>query len=184
MSTSSLDQLRSLLETEGALPQVLPPQLQQPQRVQPQPQVQQQQPYSSRPAASGSGPIVVGSPSVTSPAQQSVAGGTPAPEADVATHRCSQCKQSKPLEAFPTRLATLQPFLVCKSHAWYWTEEKQQLHWAPERESSINVVCEDVRRIAEGQKKAGSWIVMGGAEDRAAIVKRIAAIKQWNAVPM
>lgn len=100
------------------------------------------------------------------------------------THRCSQCKQDRDLDEFPTRLTTLQPFLVCKSHLWYWTPAKRELHWAPEGISTMETVCSEVQEVVSGRRAAGSWIVRGVAEDRNAIVTRIAAVQGWVPLPV
>ena len=176
MSASSLDLLRDLLDATGAFPQSIQTQSQ--SNAFPQ----QQQPFSfPSPQASDSAGVEK-SPVARSPAQ-SIA-PSPAPEADGPTHRCSQCKQSKPLEMFPSRLTTLQPFLVCKSHSWYWTPQKRELHWAPETESTIDVVCREVEAVVDGSKATGSWIVRGVSEDRVAMVDRITALHSWVATPV
>lgn len=105
-------------------------------------------------------------------------------QAQGTTHRCSQCKQDRVLEEFPTRLTTLQPFLVCKSHLWYWTPAKRELHWAPEGISTMETVCSEVQEVVSGQRASASWIVKGIAEDRNAIVMRIAAVDGWVPLPV
>lgn len=179
MSATPLDLLREVLESESAQPQVTPPQLQPQQRAPPQPP----QPKSTfAPPAKSRSKRVTKQSKAPSPAQEAqeptLAGSSNA------THRCSQCKQEKTLGHFPTRLTTLQPFLVCKSHLWYWTPEKKELHWAPESESSIDVVCDEVQLVLDGDKTSGSWIVSGTAEDRSAFVNRIAAVQGWVAQSM
>ncbi|ORY73235.1 hypothetical protein BCR35DRAFT_307254 [Leucosporidium creatinivorum] len=132
-------------------------------------------PRAARPAAS---PTVV----EASPAPLVV--DSPPAEEQATTHRCSQCKQDRPLDEFPTRLTTLQPFLVCKSHAWYWTPAKRELHWAPEGISTMETVCREVGEVVSEQRTAGSWIVRGTAEDRNAIVTRVASVQNWVALPV
>lgn len=98
-------------------------------------------------------------------------------------HRCSQCKLELPRSRFPLRLATLQPFVVCKTHEWYWTPERRELQWAPEQDSTIELVCREVRRLAQAgqdEKIAGTWMIKGGSDDRGAVVQRISNPDLWT----
>jgi hypothetical protein len=98
------------------------------------------------------------------------------------TIRCSQCKTDKPHSHFPVRLINLQPYHVCKIHEWYWTKEKQAVHWVPDDASSVERICEGVRQLREGAEGAtDKWLVKAGAEDRAALVGRIASAGKWKA---
>ncbi|GAA5868410.1 hypothetical protein JCM1840_006983 [Sporobolomyces johnsonii] len=97
-------------------------------------------------------------------------------------HRCSQCKRTKPASDFPIRLTNLQPYLVCLAHDWYWTEAKRALHWAPEEVWSVDQVCEEARKLKEGADGTENrYMVLGEAEDRAALVQRIAEAGGWKA---
>lgn len=95
--------------------------------------------------------------------------------------RCSQCKQFRPLSDFPTRLTTLKPFQVCKSHSWYWTEEKKELHWAPDELVTLDTICREVGEVRSGRVTVGSWLVRGAGLDVKAIVKRISDVGHWQA---
>jgi hypothetical protein len=132
-------------------------------------------PRATRAAASTPAPQVSPPPAPESPSSD---------EEQPTTHRCSQCKQERGLDEFPTRLTTLQPFLVCKTHLWYWTPAKRELHWAPEGISTMETVCSEVQEVVSGERAAGSWIVRGVAEDRNAIVMRVAAVQGWVALPV
>lgn len=88
---------------------------------------------------------------------------------------CSQCKQVSPLNAFPTRIATLLPYLVCKTHQWYWTEDKRTTYWAPDVESTVEEVCDGLA----DQPDAG-WIVPGGQEERERLVYKITQTGGWS----
>ncbi|GAA5821452.1 hypothetical protein JCM11251_004630 [Rhodosporidiobolus azoricus] len=95
--------------------------------------------------------------------------------------RCSQCKKHKAATEFPTRLINLEPYQVCLTHNWYWTKEKQAVHWAPTDETSMGELCEEVKALKEGEKGASDkWLVKGSAEDRAAIVQSIATAGRWK----
>ncbi|GAA5930608.1 hypothetical protein JCM1841_006817 [Sporobolomyces salmonicolor] len=96
-------------------------------------------------------------------------------------HRCSQCKRTKPASDFPIRLTNLQPYLVCLAHDWYWTEAKRALHWAPEEVWSVDQICDEARKLKEGADGTENrFMVLGGAEDRAALVQRIAEAGGWK----
>jgi hypothetical protein len=100
------------------------------------------------------------------------------------TIRCSQCKQHKLAQDFPKRIVNLQPYQVCLAHDWYWTEEKQAVHWAPENDTGVEELCEDVEKVAKGAEGArDKWKVKGGTEDRAALVQRIALAGKWKSKP-
>ncbi|SCV74080.1 BQ2448_6512 [Microbotryum intermedium] len=117
---------------------------------------------------------------------------------DDASHRemslCSQCKQKRTLDHFPVRLTSLQPYLVCKSHEWYWTQEKRLTYWAPEYTITLEDVCGQlaaamdnlVERGArmEDTVVTGSWLVDGGEDDRGALVKRITSAGGWDVKPV
>ncbi|GAA6062632.1 hypothetical protein JCM10212_000294 [Sporobolomyces blumeae] len=110
----------------------------------------------------------------------------PAPSTSTASkepsHRCSQCKKSKPTSAFPIRLVNLEPYLVCLDHDWYWTQPKRVLHWAPDKTSELNHVIQDVKKIASGSvsEYEDRFMVNGRREDLDELVRKIAQAGQWN----
>lgn len=101
-----------------------------------------------------------------------------------ASQRCSQCKQARPLSTFPKRLTTLKPFQVCKLHAWYWTEEKKELHWAPEHVVTLETVCAEVDDIRSGQLQAGSWLLQADIGEKQEVAKRVCDAGKWDASAM
>ncbi|KAK4050903.1 hypothetical protein OIO90_004879 [Microbotryomycetes sp. JL221] len=98
------------------------------------------------------------------------------------TQRCSQCKRSRPLHEFPVRLTTLQPSLVCKSHSWYWTEDKVQAHWAPEHVSSVEQVCHQARGLVTNMGNptglTDKWMLHDCRQDQMRLVNALASSLQ------
>lgn len=97
-----------------------------------------------------------------------------------ATAKCSQCKETDP-NAFPIRLATLEPYLVCKAHDWYWSEAVKAKNWAPESVSRFSEIIEFVK---EGNGEGMSWMVEGQAKDRDGMVGAITALRNWIVTPV
>lgn len=102
--------------------------------------------------------------------------GTPPP---AGYQICSQCKRCVPLKDFPVRRTTLLPYLVCKTHHWYWTEPKKQIHWAPDYDSTLEQVCAEVE-----QPPDAGWVISGAEEDLKQIVGRIEHAGKWSAKPL
>lgn len=106
---------------------------------------------------------------------------TSAPPPPTTSIRCSQCKKTKPLSDFPVRLINLQPYQVCRTHTWYWTKEKQAVHWVPEEVKSIERVSQEVLSVRGNVEGAvDKWMVKAASEDRAALVQRIATAGGWK----
>lgn len=94
--------------------------------------------------------------------------------------RCSQCKKHKPPSDFPQRVTNLQPYQVCLTHNWYWTEAKKAANWAPREVKDVQQVCDEAVQLARGAAGAQeNWLVEGRPEDRSAIVQRIANSGGW-----
>ncbi|KAM0788566.1 hypothetical protein ACM66B_001691 [Microbotryomycetes sp. NB124-2] len=92
------------------------------------------------------------------------------------TQRCSQCKKHKPLHEYPTRLATLQPSLICKAHSWYWTQDKVDAHWAPEHLSSVQDICAQATAFIKGRGSTDKWMMQEpSAEQKLQLVQAVAA---------
>lgn len=102
-----------------------------------------------------------------------------APSSDTeSTASCSQCRERNPT-AFPIRLTTLEPYLICKAHGWYWTDAVKAKNWAPEHESTIKEVLLEIKEISTLNKLGGTWIVVAGLAERTSIFVRIASVGDW-----
>lgn len=101
--------------------------------------------------------------------------------AEVDAPKCSQCGERNPAAGFPIRLATLEPYLICKLHAWYWTAAVKAKNWAPERVSQFSEIIEFVKA---GNGAGGTWMVLGRAEERQLMLERITAQGDWTVRPV
>ncbi|BGP23181.1 hypothetical protein JCM10295v2_002075 [Rhodotorula toruloides] len=94
--------------------------------------------------------------------------------------RCSQCKKHKLPSDFPQRVTNLQPYQVCLTHKWYWTDAKKAANWAPSEVKDIQEVCDEAVQLARGATGVPeNWLVEGRPDDRAAMVQRIAHSGGW-----
>ena len=71
---------------------------------------------------------------------------------DEKTQKCSQCKNILPLSKFPVCVATLQPYLVCKTHGWYY--RARQSVWAPDHLSTPDEFLQEALEFAAQDNSA------------------------------
>lgn len=111
----------------------------------------------------------------------SVASTSTVPYSTEPVLHCSQCKRDRPVSAFPVRLISLQPYLVCLTHEWYWTEAKRAAQWAPERTMALAEVCEAFTEIARNEGEFEDRFMIEGDEvDLQRVVDSLANAGNWT----
>lgn len=92
---------------------------------------------------------------------------------------CSQCREGRSSE-FPIRIASLEPYVICRAHTWYWTEAVKAKNWAPEVLSVIGDVVGDILDNIAGIGTTTTWVVDGREGDRAALLECIETAGNWE----
>ncbi|GAA5946767.1 hypothetical protein JCM3765_002009 [Sporobolomyces pararoseus] len=101
--------------------------------------------------------------------------------ADEETIRCSQCNHELPVSNFPTRLINLQPYQVCRTHEWYWTEAKRAQNWAPERTSTLQQICDAFEEVSKDDGEFEDRFMVDGEEDDVdRMVEALARAGNWK----
>lgn len=93
---------------------------------------------------------------------------------------CSQCKAARPESEFPIRITSLERYMVCKSHTWYWTAAVKAKNWAPETVSSLDEMLRDLDELESDSEGQRTWIVAGGQADELDMLDVIAARGNWD----